>query len=442
MPASFNCIIMGAAGRDFHDFQTFFRDRPEFHVRAFTATQIPFIESRQFPRELAGANYETDIPIFAEAELPELIERFDVDFVFLSYSDLSHEEVMHKACLVQACGASFSLLGPRHTQLASRLPVIAITAVRTGAGKSPIARLLGRHLRDAGFKVGIIRHPMPYGNLTDQSAQRLADSNDLVQFQCTIEEREEYQPYLELGLVVFAGVDYAQVLARAEAESDVILWDGGNNDFAFLRPDLSIVVVDALRPGHETAYYPGETNLRSADVLVINKVGGAKADQLDKVRRRVRKYNPSAELVEGDLRIEVDQPALIEDRRVLVVEDGPTLTHGGMAYGAGMIAAKQHNARELVDPRPIAVGSIAETLKRYVNLDSVLPALGYSPEQRDELTETIENSGAELVVDASPARLDRLLKLSMPVVQVSYEFQQLSGPALTGLVDQFLSGLE
>jgi predicted GTPase len=366
----------------------------------------------------------------------------DIDFVFLAYSDLSHDEVMHKASRVQACGASFALLGPRHTQLVSQRPVIAITAVRTGAGKSPIAQMLGRHMSDAGYRVGIIRHPMPYGDLNRQTVERLATGDDLDKFQCTIEEREEYEPYLELGLVVFAGVDYAQILARAEAESDVILWDGGNNDFSFVRPGLSVVVVDALRPGHETAYYPGETNLRAADVLVINKVGQAKPALLAEVRHRLRQYNPTAQVIEGDLDIEADRPELIEGRRVLVVEDGPTLTHGGMTYGAGVVAARQYGAGELVDPRPSAVGSIADIFSRYTNLQSVLPALGYSPQQCGELTETIEKSHAEVVIDASPARLDRLLKLSIPVVHVRYQFRQVSGPQLTELVDRFVSDQE
>lgn len=345
MPGTFNCIIMGAAGRDFHNFQTFFRERPEFHVRAFTATQIPFIESRSFPRELAGENYDADIPIHLEGDLPELIQRLDIDFVFLAYSDLSHTDVMHVASLVQACGASFVLLGPQHTQLSSTKPVISVTAVRTGAGKSPISQMLGRHLTAVGHRVGILRHPMPYGDLRRQTVERLASAQDLDRFECTIEEREEYEPYIDSGLVVYAGVDYRQILAQAEAESDVILWDGGNNDFSFVRPGLSIVVVDALRPGHETSYYPGETNLRSADIVVINKVGRAQAETLAGLRDRVQHISPDAQVIEADLEIAVDRPELITGHRVLVVEDGPTLTHGGMSYGAGMIAAEKKRCR-------------------------------------------------------------------------------------------------
>lgn len=430
---------MGAAGRDFHDFQTFFRGRPQFCVRAFTATQIPFIEARQFPRELAGPNYGTDIPIFPESELPELIRRFDVDFVFLSYSDLAHEEVMHKASLVQASGASFALLGPRQTQLSSQKPVISVTAVRTGCGKSPISQLLGRYLTGAGYRVGILRHPMPYGDLSRQAVERLATSDDLDKYQCTVEEREEYEPYLEAGLVVFAGVDYGRILTQAESESDVILWDGGNNDFAFVKPGLSITVADALRPGHEVRYYPGETNFRSADVVVINKVGTADPESLAQLRARVAAYNPQACLIEGDLEITVDQAERIAGRTVLVVEDGPTVTHGGMAYGAGFIAAQKYHARELIDPRSCALGSIAQALRQYPHVQSVLPALGYSATQRDDLKQTIENSGAELVIDATPARLERFMELSVPVARVRYNFRQNQGPLLEDLVSTFLS---
>jgi len=436
--ASFNCLIMGAAGRDFHEFQTFFRNHPEYHVRAFTAAQIPFIDSRVFPKALAGPNYEDDILIFSESKLPELIKEFDIDFVFLAYSDLSHVEVMHKASFVQACGASFVLLGPRHTQLESTKPVIAITAVRTGAGKSPLSQMLARHLSDRGHRVGIIRHPMPYGDLTRQIVQRLASDDDLDRFECTVEEREEYEPYIEQGLVVFAGVDYRQILSQAELESDVILWDGGNNDFSFIKPSLSIVVVDALRPGHETTFYPGETNLRSADILVINKVREANVELLDELRERIALLNPTAEVIESDLEIEVDRPEAIERRRVLVVEDGPTLTHGGMTYGAGTIAARQNNAAELIDPREFAVGSVAQTLNDYPHLHAVLPAVGYSAAQCDDLRKTIEKCGAEVVIDASPARLDRVLNLSTPVVRVSYRFIQISGRSVTEMIDRLL----
>jgi predicted GTPase len=437
--SEFNCLIMGAAGRDFHDFQTFFRDRPQFRVLAFTAAQIPFIAARSFPRELAGPNYDADIPIHPEQRLGELIRELDIDFVFLAYSDLSHEQVMHKASLVQSCGASFILLGPRHTQLVSQRPVVAVTATRTGAGKSPISQMLARHLRDSGRSVSVVRHPMPYGDLSRQRVQRFASAEDLDRFECTIEEREEYEPYVEQGLTIFAGVDYEAILRAAEAEADVVVWDGGNNDFSFFRPGLSIVVLDALRAGHETAYYPGETNFLSGDVLAINKVSQAAPQSLADLRRRVRAARPDATVIECDLEIEVEDPGAVAGRKVLVVEDGPTLTHGGMAYGAGTIAARKFGAAGLIDPRPAAVGGIGELFQKYPHLQNVLPAMGYSATQRDELKATILASGAEVVVDGSPARIDRLLELSMPVVRVHYRMQQVAGPPLTDLVDRFLA---
>lgn len=436
----FQCVIMGAAGRDFHDFQTFFRDRAEFRVVAFTAAQIPFIEQRAFPRELAGPGYTADVPIYPERELPRLLRDLAVDFVFLAYSDLSHEEVMHRASLVQAAGAGFALLGPKHTQLASRRPVIAVTAVRTGAGKSPISHFIARHLRSRGVRTAVLRHPMPYGDLRRQAVQRFAAESDLDRAECSIEEREEYQPYLEAGLVVFAGVDYRAILAAAERDADAVLWDGGNNDYPFLRPRLSIVVADALRPGHEIAYYPGETNLRSADVVVVNKVSMATPEAVATVRRHATELAPHATLVEGDLAVVVERPEAIRGRRVLVVEDGPTLTHGGMSFGAGTVAARTHGALEIVDPRPFAVGTIAEALSSYPHIGPVLPALGYSDEQRRELAETIGRTGADVVLDASPSRLDRFLALTVPVVRVRYRFEQRSGPSLLDLVDTAVAG--
>jgi len=435
----FRCIILGAAGRDFHDFQTFFRRHPDFHVVAFTAAQIPFIERRAFPRELAGPGYEADVPIHLESELPRLLRELDVDFAFLAYSDLPHEEVMHKASLVQAAGAGFALLGPRHTQLESALPVVAVTAVRTGAGKSPITQAIARHLAARGVRAAVLRHPMPYGDLRRQAVQRFATEADLDRAECTIEEREEYEPYVEAGLAVFAGVDYRSVLATAEREADAVLWDGGNNDYPFVRPDLSIVVADALRPGHETSYYPGESNLRGADVVIVNKVSGAAPGAVARVRDHAAALAPRAAVVEGDLAVTADRPEAIRGRRVLVVEDGPTLTHGGMAFGAGAVAARSLGARELVDPRRFAAGSIAAAFASHPHIGPVLPALGYSAEQRRELAETIERSGADLVVDATPARLDRVLSLRLPVVRVRYRFEQRSGPPLLELVDAALA---
>lgn len=434
MAKSANCLIMGAAGRDFHNFQTFFRVRPEFRVCAFTATQIPFIDERRFPRSMAGADYEHDIPIYSEERLPELIKQYDIEWVFLAYSDLSHEAVMHKASWVQSCGASFALLGPRHTQLASTKPVLAVTAVRTGAGKSPLSQWLAAALLQRGYRPGILRHPMPYGNLEQQAVERLASDDDLRRYRCTVEEREEYEPYVERGLAVFAGVDYARVLAAAETEADVILWDGGNNDFSFVRPTVGICVTDALRPGHEVAYYPGETNLRSAQVVVINKVSGAASGAVASIRQNITRLNPTAAVIESDLDVELDRPELLQGRRVLVVEDGPTLTHGGMAYGAGMIAVRRYGVSTLVDPRPRAVGSIAAALRDFPHLDQVLPALGYSDAQCADLAQTIARSGAEVVLDASPCRLDRLLDLKIPVVRARYAFRQVSGPPLLELL--------
>ncbi|HZY03836.1 MAG TPA: hypothetical protein VFF02_10055 [Anaeromyxobacteraceae bacterium] len=435
----FRCIVLGAAGRDFHDFQVFFRDRPEFRVVAFTAAQIPFIERRTFPRELAGAGYQADLPIYPESELPRLLRELEVDFAFLCYSDLSHAEVMHKASLVQAAGAGFALLGPRHTQLRSALPVVAVVGVRTGVGKSPITQMLARHLAGRGQRVAVLRHPMPYGDLRRQAVQRFASEADLTRAECTIEEREEYQPYLESGLTVFAGVDYRAILAAAEREADVVLWDGGNNDYPFVRPDFSIVVADALRPGHEVSFHPGETNLRSADVVVVNKVSQAAPEAVAEVRRHAAELAPRAQLVEGDLDISVDRPEAIAGRRVVAVEDGPTVTHGGMPYGAATVAARRCRAREIVEPRPFAVGTIAEAYRAFPHLGPVLPALGYSEAQRRDLLATIAGCRAEVVVDGSPARLDLALPLQQPVVRVRYAFEQRSGPPLAGLVEAVLA---
>jgi len=431
------CVILGAAGRDFHDFQVFFRERAEFEVVAFTATQIPFIENRTFPKELAGMLYHADIPIFPEHELQTLIARLSVDLVFLAYSDLSHEDVMHKASLVQSCGAGFAMLGPHLTQLRSRLPVVAVTAVRTGAGKSPLTQAIARHLVARRRRVSVLRHPMPYGDLREQRAIRYANEEDLTRHKCTIEEREEYEPYIAAGIPVFAGVDYRSILAEAEKECDVLLWDGGNNDYAFVRPNLSIVVLDALRPGQETSYYPGEANLRAANVLVLNKVSGASPEALTLIRRHAAVLNPAATLIESDLAVEIERGPSIAGRRAVVVEDGPTVTHGGMAQGAGTVAARALGAT-ILDPRVFAIGSIAEAYRSYPQMAAVLPALGYSELQRAELEETLRRSNAEVIVDASPARLDRFLNLSIPIVRVSYHFEQKSGPSIFSIVDTVL----
>jgi predicted GTPase len=430
---------MGAAGRDFHNFRTFFAAHPEFRVCAFTAAQIPFIAQRRFPRELAPQGYDSDIPIHDESELPGLIKTLAIDFVFFSYSDVAHTEVMHRASIVQAAGAGFILLGPMQTSLTSRCKVVAVTATRTGTGKSPLTQWLARSLVDSGVRVATMRHPMPYGNLRAQAVQRFATLADLDLQDCTIEEREEYEPYVRQGLVIFAGVDYAAILQAAEAEADLILWDGGNNDFSFVRPDLNIVVCDALRAGHGLDYYPGETNFRAADIVVINKTGQASAADIDRIVQLKARINPAAGLLTADLEVSVDEPERIRGKRVLIVEDGPTVTHGGMGYGAGWVAAHKYGVGEVVDPRPCAVGSLAETFAAYPQLLSVLPAMGYSQQQRRELKATIENAGADLVLNASPANVGAVLELTLPVVQVSYRFAPGSGEDLLARVGQLLS---
>jgi predicted GTPase len=439
--SEYQCIVMGAAGRDFHVFLSFLRGNSRFRVRAFTATQIPFIDQRTFPQALAGPGYDEDIPIYDESELPKLIERFDIDFVFFAYSDIPHAEIMHKASLVQAAGASFVMLGPDHTQLASSRPVVSVTATRTGAGKSPLTQWLARLLTDADKRVAVIRHPMPYGNLDLQRVQRFVTPADLDEQQCTIEEREEYEPYVDMGIPIYAGVDYQAILDRASADADIVLWDGGNNDFSFIRPDLDIVVVDALRAGHEIDYFPGEVNFRRADVLVISKCGAAAPGDVEGIRERAAQLNPAAAICTADLAIEVADEEQLAGKRVLVIEDGPTVTHGGMAFGAGTVAAERYGATP-VDPRPYAVGTIRDTFAKYPHLQRVLPAMGYSGKQREALAATINNCCAAedvaLVLDASPARLDRMIKLDVPLVRVAYRFMQLDGPPLDELVMKLL----
>ena len=430
----YNCIIMGAAGRDFHDFRSFFMTRPEFRVVAFTATQIPFISGRRYPKELAGPHYEADIPIHDESELASLITRHGVDFVFFAYSDLPHRDVMHKAALVQAAGASFVLLGPGQTSLKSSKKVVAVTATRTGAGKSPLTQHLALSLQEAGVQVVTVRHPMPYGDLGAQAVQRFADYADFDTHRCTVEEREEYEPYVRQGLVIYAGVDYAAILAAAENEAQIILWDGGNNDFPFFEADLKIAVCDALRAGHGVDYYPGETNFRAADVLVINKVSQALPEAIQTILQLRQSLNPGAAIAESELEVIAATPYAITGKRVLVLEDGPTVTHGGMTHGAGYIAARQHRAAAVIDPRPFAVGSIADTFAAYPHLEQVLPAMGYSEQQREDLRETIAASDAELVINGSPMDAGRLLKLDIPVVQVSYRWVQTGGEDITARV--------
>ncbi len=432
-------IIMGAAGRDFHNFNTYFRDNEEYEVVAFTATQIPDIEGRVYPSELAGKLYPNGIPIEPESKLTEIIKSHDVDEVILAYSDLPHQYVMEKAAIVTSAGADFKLMGPKHTMIKSSKPVIAICAIRTGCGKSQTTRRVLDILREKGLKVISIRHPMPYGNLVEQKVQRFATYEDLDKHKCTIEEREEYEPHIDRNSVIYAGVDYEAILKSAEAENpDVILWDGGNNDFPFYKPNLLIVVVDPHRPGHETSYYPGMTNLLMADVVVINKEETASMEGIEIVRKNIEKWNPDAIVVDASSPIFVENYKVIKGKKVLVVEDGPTLTHGEMKYGAGFVAAKKFGASEIIDPRPFAVGSIVETYKKYNHLDLILPAMGYGEKQIKELEETINSSNADLVIIGTPIDLRRVMKLNKPAVRVRYELQEIGKPDLEDVINNFL----
>ena len=431
-------LILGAAGRDFHNFNVFFRQNLDYQVVAFTATQIPDIAGRRYPAVLAGRLYPDGIPIFEEKDLESLIEDFSVDVVVFSYSDISHQNLMHLASRAGAAGADFWLLGPEHSQIASRVPVISVCAVRTGCGKSPVSRLVAAELRKHGRKPVVIRHPMPYGDLAVQAVQRFATLEDLDLQQCTIEEREEYEPHICQGTVVYTGVDYEKILHQAEKEADVILWDGGNNDTPFYKSDLEIVVVDPHRPGHELSYYPGEVNLRRADVLVINKVDTAQQHDIETVRQNIRLNNPRASVCEMACRVAVKDPELVRGKLVLVVEDGPTLTHGEMPYGAGVVAARQCGASELVDPRPYAVGSIRGTYERYQHLTSLLPAMGYSDMQRHELEETIRRTPCDLVIVATPIDLARTIKVERPNLRVTYAVEELTKPSLADYLANFV----
>jgi len=430
-------LILGAAGRDFHNFNVVFRDNPECYVVGFTATQIPGIADRRYPQELAGPLYPSGIPIFDEKDLEKLVGEHSVDAVVFSYSDISHQNLMHLASRVVAMGADFWLLGESRTQIKSSAPVISICAVRTGCGKSPLCRLVASELKREGWKPVVVRHPMPYGDLAAQAVQRFATMSDLDLNQCTIEEREEYEPHLRQGTVVYAGVDYERILRQAEKEADLVIWDGGNNDTSFYASDLEIVVVDPHRPGHELAYFPGEVNLRRAGVIVINKVDTASPQDVETVRRNVRASNPGATVVETACRVTVSAPEMVKGRRVLVVEDGPTLTHGEMPYGAGVVAARQCAAAELVDPRPYAVGSIRSTYERYPHLTSLLPAMGYSAMQRHELEQTINRVECDLVLVATPIDLANLIKLNKPTLRVTYEVEALTHPGLTEILQKF-----
>jgi predicted GTPase len=432
-------IIMGAAGRDFHNFNTFYRDNQQYEVVAFTATQIPNIEGRKYPAGLAGKLYPQGIPIHPESELELLIMNEMIDQVVFAYSDVPHEYVMHKAALVNAMGADFRLMGTKNTQIKSTKPVVGVCAVRTGSGKSQTTRRVSLILRDMGFKVAAIRHPMPYGDLVKQKVQRFADYSDLDAHECTIEEREEYEPHLDNDVIVYAGVDYEAILREAEKEVDIVLWDGGNNDFSFYETDLLIVVADPHRPGHELRYYPGETNVRMANVFVINKVDTANPEDVITVRNNLFELNPNAAVIEGASPLFVDDPDAIRGKRVLVVEDGPTLTHGEMAYGAGFVAARRFGAGEIVDPRPFAVGSIQETFEKYPDTGMILPAMGYGDQMMRDLEETINKADVDLVISGTPIDLTRIIQINKPIQRVRYELQEIGEPTLdTILKNKFI----
>lgn len=427
-------LIMGAAGRDFHNFNVCFRNNDAYKVVAFTATQIPDIEGRTYPIALSGPHYPEGVPIHSEDELDSLIRKLNVQQVVFAYSDVPHEYVMHKASQVLAAGADFRLIGPGESQLKSSKPVVSVCAVRTGSGKSQTTRRVSLILRSMGLKVAVIRHPMPYGDLVKQAVQRFANYDDLDRHECTIEEREEYEPHLDNGILVFAGVDYERILRQAEEEVDIILWDGGNNDFPFYAPDLQIVVADPHRSGHETTYHPGETNVRMADVIVINKVDTAQPESVLELRTNLRKLNPIAIQIEAASPIYVQDPMAIQGKRVLVIEDGPTLTHGEMAYGAGWIAARRFGASEIIDPRPYAVGSIINTYQKYPNTGPILPAMGYGNAQMRDLEATINNAQVDLVISATPIDLTRIIQVNKPMQRVRYELQEIGQPTLEDIL--------
>jgi predicted GTPase len=431
-------IIMGAAGRDFHNFNVHYRNNKQYRVLAFTATQIPGIEERDYPPELAGPDYPNGIPIHPEEELPQLIKQHNADEVVFAYSDVSHEYVMHKASWVLSLGPDFRLMGPHTTMLKSKVPVVSVCAVRTGSGKSQTSRKVALILKKMGLRVAVIRHPMPYGDLAKQVWQRFASYEDLNRHECTIEEREEYEPHIANGIVVFAGVDYEKILREAEKEADVVVWDGGNNDLAFYQPDLHIVVVDPHRPGHELTYYPGETNLRMANIIVINKVDTASPEGIETVQKNIKTVNPNALIIRAASPITVDNPGMIKGKRVLVVEDGPTLTHGNMAYGAGVIAARRLGAAEIIDPRPYAVGSIEKTFNKYPHLGTLLPAVGYGKEQVKELEMTINKTPCDVVLIGTPIDLRRVLQINKPAVSAQYNLEELGSPTLEDVLKKLL----
>ncbi|MBW3011023.1 cyclic 2,3-diphosphoglycerate synthase [Candidatus Woesearchaeota archaeon] len=426
-------IIMGAAGRDFHDFNTVFKDNKDCQVVAFTAEQIPNISGRKYPAKLAGKAYPKGIPIFPEKDLAKLIKKHKVDFVTLSYSDLYDIDVMNKAAITLAAGADFMFISPKNTMLKSKVPVIAVCAVRTGAGKSPVSRKIAQLLSKKKYRVVVVRHPMPYGDLAKQAVQRFASLEDLDRYKCTIEEREDYEPHIKNGFIVYSGVNYQDILLHAQQEADVIIWDGGNNDTPFFKPDLHIVVVDPHRPGHEISYYPGETNFRMADVILINKMDSATKQGIATVKENIKKYNPKAKVIEAVSDLVIDNPERLEGKKVLVVEDGPTLTHGGMKYGAGMIIAQKYNT-DRIDPRQYAVGSIKDIYKKYPHLGNILPAMGYGNKQVKELEKTINNAKCDFVISATPTDLSRYIKTKKEMIHVGYETREISRLKLADVI--------
>ena len=429
-------LIMGAAGRDFHNFNVYFRNNKNYEVVAFTATQIPDIAGRKYPAELSGPLYPEGIPIYSEEELPDLIREKQIDQVILAYSDLPHQYVMDKASIVLAHGADFRLMGPKSTMLKSNLPVVSICAVRTGCGKSQTTRKVTDILKKKGYKIAVIRHPMPYGDLREQIWQRYENYADLDRYNCTIEEREEYEPHLDRGNVLYAGVDYQEILTRAEKDVDIIVWDGGNNDLPFYKPDLHIVVTDPHRAGHEMTYYPGETNLRMADVVVMNKIDTADLDKINQLRENIHKLAPEAILIEAASPLTIDHPELIRGKRVLVVEDGPTLTHGEMKYGAGVVAAQKYGAKEIIDPRPYAIGTIKDTYTKYPGIGALLPAMGYGKKQIQELENTINAVDCDIVIIGTPIDLSRIVKINKKSIRVKYELQEIGRPDLEEVLSQ------
>ena len=435
-------IIMGAAGRDFHNFNVYFKENPRYAVVAFTATQIPDIEGRRYPPQLAGKGYENGIPIHHETELVDLIKQHHVDLVAFSYSDISHQSVMHKAAGVMAAGADFILIGATYTMLRSTKPVVSVCAVRTGCGKSPTTRHICNLLQEMGKQVVVVRHPMPYGDLTRQVVQRFASYEDFSKNDCTIEEREEYEPLVALGMVVYAGVDYEKILRQAEREADIVIWDGGNNDTPFYHPDIHVVVFDPLRAGHELAYYPGETNLLMADIAVVNKVDSASDAQVRQVVENIQRFNPDAAVVKARSALTAADPGQVKGKRVVIVEDGPTLTHGAMTYGAGFIAAQRWKAAEIVAPKPHAVGLMAETFNQYPHIDKVIPAMGYSSEQIKDLEATINACDVDLVLCATPFDLPGLIRMNKPAMRVRYEYQDHDAPTLKQILGQRLKALK